>query len=215
MDSMQKHPNFGLMTTVLSHDPWLECSSLSENSYPRRARCEPHPNPQHCQPSWLCNCYNRSNSIYSFCLISWLIVATKHCRATLWSPLTTTFPYLLGNFTFRYSMDPWSHHDRRVWRESMNHYEIHHHFLSFFYHRELDLPASITIFLLNPTNGVSYLVRFLSFKSNPFMQIEIRNLYLLPRSTITLLMINPLNRRVTTNASPCVLVFRPLKTQLD
>ena len=51
------------------------------------------------------NCYNDSGSTCSFSLISWLIAITKHCRATYWSPLTTTIPSSVGNLTFMCSVD--------------------------------------------------------------------------------------------------------------
>ena len=60
-----------------------------------------------------CNCYNDSGSTCSFYLILWLIAATRHCRATCWSPLTTTIPSLVENLTFMCSVSlPW--HESKV-----------------------------------------------------------------------------------------------------
>ena len=65
------------------------------------------------------NCYDRSYSVGSFYLISWLIAVTKHCFATCRSPFTTKNPPLVWNFTFTCKVDgttpiAWIHSCTRI-----------------------------------------------------------------------------------------------------
>ena len=85
----------------------------------------------------------------------------------------------------------------------MNYYEIHHHLLPFRHYRELDLTRWHHHFLSNLTNGVSYLVRSSSLKSNPLYKSGYMISALLPWLIITLFKRNTPILRVTTSTSPC------------
>ena len=51
------------------------------------------------------NCYKRTSSVGSFCLVSWLTAATKHCLTTCRFPHTIAIPCSVQNFTFLWRVD--------------------------------------------------------------------------------------------------------------
>ena len=99
-------------------------------------------------PLAISNCYNGSQSTWSFCSISWFIAATKHFLAIFWLARTTVTSSSVGNIIFwgkvdgiaPHSMDPRLPQDRRVGWESIDHDKINFNLFPFGYYWQLYLP---------------------------------------------------------------------------
>ena len=158
-----------------------------------------------------CNYYKGTSLIGSFCLISQLTVATKHCLATYWFLFTIAILCLVQNLTLTCRVDEtapiaWIHGLPRITIYGENEVTTIKVTItslpSIFTGSEI-CPSEITIRPSNPTKGVSYLERSSILHPSPLNKSGYITSAPLPWSINTLFAIKPFIWAVTTKALSC------------